>query len=73
VRVLKEEVVHFLQIPATVIDTVTARAQQGLDRRALHYCNGRPSLDVYGCTVILVDDGLATGAPMRAAVLALRP
>ena len=37
VRVLKEEVVHFLQIPATVIDTVAARAQQELDRRALHY------------------------------------
>jgi predicted phosphoribosyltransferase len=72
VRVLNEEVVNFLQIPATVIDTVAAREQQELDRRARRYRNGRPPLDVHGRTVILVDDGLATGATMRAAVLALR-
>jgi putative phosphoribosyl transferase len=72
VRVLNEEVVNYLQIPATVIDTVAAREQQELERRALHYRNGQPALDVHGCTVILVDDGLATGATMRAAVVALR-
>ena len=72
VRVLNEDVVNFLQIPLTVIDAVAAQEQQELDRRALHYRNGRPPLDVHGCTVILVDDGLATGATMRAAVLALR-
>jgi predicted phosphoribosyltransferase len=72
VRVLNEEVVNYLQIPADVIDTVAAREQQELERRALHYRNGQPALDVHGCTVILVDDGLATGATMRAAVVALR-
>jgi predicted phosphoribosyltransferase len=72
VRVLNEEVVNFLQIPVTVIDTVAAREQQELERRVLRYRSGRPPLDVHGRTVILVDDGLATGATMRAAVLALR-
>jgi predicted phosphoribosyltransferase len=72
VRVLNEDVVNFLQIPLTVIDTVAAQEQQELDRRTRHYRNGRPPLDVQGCTVILVDDGLATGATMRAAVVALR-
>ena len=72
VRVLNEEVVNFLQIPVTVIDTVAAQEQQELERRALRYRSGRPPLDVHGRTVILVDDGLATGATMRAAVLALR-
>ncbi len=72
IRVLNEEVVNFLQIPATVIDAVAAREQQELDRRARHYRHGRPPLDVHGCMVILVDDGLATGATMRAAVVALR-
>jgi putative phosphoribosyl transferase len=71
VRVLNEDVVNFLQIPLTVIDAVEAQEQQELDRRTRHYRRGRPPLDVHGYTVILVDDGLATGATMRAAVLAL--
>ena len=72
VRVLNEDVVNFLQIPLTIIDAVAAQEQQELERRMLHYRRGRPPLDVHGGTVILVDDGLATGATMRAAVLALR-
>jgi predicted phosphoribosyltransferase len=72
VRVLNEDVVNFLQIPLTVIDAVAAQEHQELERRTLHYRSSRPPLDVHGCTVILVDDGLATGATMRAAVLALR-
>ena len=72
VRVLNEEIVRFLQIPAATIDAVAAREQQELDQRALRYRSGRPALDVRGRTVILVDDGLATGATMRAAVAALR-
>ena len=72
VRVLNEDLVHFLQIPLTVIDAVAAQEQQELDRRTLHYRSDRLPLDVHGCTVILVDDGLATGATMRAAVLTLR-
>jgi len=72
VRVLNEDVVRFLQIPLTVIDAVAAQEQQELERRTQHYRRGRPPLDVPGGTVILVDDGLATGATMRAAVVALR-
>ena len=72
VRVLNEDVVHFLQIPLTVIDAVAAQEQEELDRRTRYYRRGRPPLDVQRCTVILVDDGLATGATMRAAVMALR-
>jgi predicted phosphoribosyltransferase len=72
VRVLNEDVVNALEIPLWVIDAVTAQEQQELERRTLSYRSGRPPLDVHGCTVILVDDGLATGASMRAAVVALR-
>ena len=72
VRVLNEDLVHFLQIPPTVIDAVAAQEQQALERRTRHYRRGRPPLDVQGGRVILVDDGLATGATMRAAVVALR-
>jgi len=72
VRVLNEEVVRLLRIPEAVIGTVAAQEQQELERRARHYRDGRPALDVRGRTIILVDDGLATGATMRAAVAALR-
>ncbi len=73
VCVLNEEVVRLLRIPEAVIGTVAAQEQQELERRARHYRDGRPALDVRGRTIILVDDGLATGATMRAAVAALRP
>jgi putative phosphoribosyl transferase len=72
VRVLNEDVVNFLQIPRTVINAGATKEQQELERRTRHYRHDRPSLAVQGCTVILVDDGLATGATMRAAVVALR-
>jgi len=72
VRVLNEQVVRLLHIPDAVIEAVAAQEQQELERRARHYRDGRPALDVRGRTVILVDDGLATGATMRAAVAALR-
>jgi predicted phosphoribosyltransferase len=72
VRVLNEDVVNFLQIPPGVIDAIAAQEQQELDRRETRYRTGRPPLAVRGYTVILVDDGLATGATMRAAVVALR-
>jgi putative phosphoribosyl transferase len=72
VRVLNEDVVHFLQIPPTVVDAVAAQEQQELERRTRHYRRDRPPLTVHGYTVILVDDDLATGATMRAAVVALR-
>lgn len=72
VRVLNDDVIGALQVPAEVIETVAAAEQQELERRERLYRGDRPPLDVAGKTVILVDDGLATGASMRAAVAALR-
>jgi predicted phosphoribosyltransferase len=72
VRVLNEDVVRALQIPDRVIDAVAAKEQAELARRERAYRGDRPPLDVRGRTVILVDDGLATGATMHAAIRALR-
>ena len=72
VRVLNEEVIHALHISDAVIDAVTAQEQQELERRERSYRDNRSALDVRGRTVILVDDGLATGATMRAAAVAIR-
>jgi len=71
IRVLNEDVVRTLGIPDEVIDRVTAEEERELERRERDYREGRPPVDVQGRTVILVDDGLATGSSMRAAVLAL--
>ncbi len=71
-RVLNEEVIDKLSIPEEVIDAVAAEEQQELSRREHDYRDRRPPPDVRGRTVILVDDGLATGSTMRAAVAALR-
>lgn len=71
-RVINEEVVGSLKIPEEMIDTVAAEEQQELNRREVDYRDGRAPPDVRGRTVILVDDGLATGSTMRAAVAALR-
>src|SRR5438094_4803760 len=72
VRVLNDEIVNGLRIPDDVVDAVTAWQQQELRRREQLYRGDRPAPDVRGRTVILVDDGLATGSTMRAAVAALR-
>ncbi len=72
VRVLNEEVVQMLHIPDEVIDAVTAREQQELERREHLYRDDLPPPEVRDCTAILIDDGLATGSTMRAAVAALR-
>jgi predicted phosphoribosyltransferase len=72
VRVLNDQVVSRLGIPQHVIDAVAAREQQELARRERLYRGGRPPLDVRNRRVILVDDGLATGATMHAAIAALR-
>jgi predicted phosphoribosyltransferase len=72
VRVLNEEVVQALGIPDAVIDEVAAQEWEELERREGAYRDGRPGLDVRDRTIILVDDGLATGSTMRAAVVALR-
>jgi len=72
VRVLNDEIVNGLRIPDDVVDAVTAWEQQELARREQLYRGDRPAPDVRGRTVILVDDGLATGATMHAAIAALR-
>ena len=72
VRVLNDDVVQVLAIPEEVINTVAARAQHEVERRARLYRGERPASDVRGRSVILVDDGMATGATMRAAVAAVR-
>jgi putative phosphoribosyl transferase len=71
-RALNPEVIQGLDIPQWVIEDITAREQHELDRRERRYRGNRPGIDVRGRTVILVDDGLATGATMRAAIAALR-
>jgi predicted phosphoribosyltransferase len=72
VRVLNERLTTALGIPAYVIDAVTGWQQHELARRERLYRGDRPAPEVGGRTVILVDDGLATGSTMRAAVAALR-
>ena len=71
VRVLNDEVVRALRVPGEMIDVVVAEEQAELERRERAYRDGRPAPDVRGRTAILVDDGLATGSTMRAAVAAL--
>jgi predicted phosphoribosyltransferase len=72
VRVLNDEIVRGLGISEHEIDAAAARELQELARRQRLYRGDRPPPDVAGRTVILVDDGLATGATMRAAVAAVR-
>jgi putative phosphoribosyl transferase len=72
VCVLNASVVETLKIPESAITAVTAREQQELARRERLYRGDRPPPDVQRRTVILVDDGMATGSTLRAAVLALR-
>lgn len=72
VRIVSENVVEALGIPERVIATVAAAEVQELERRERVYREGRLFPEMRGRTVILVDDGLATGSTMRAAVAALR-
>src|SRR5262249_14340505 len=72
VIVLNNELMRYLHIPGEVIDAVAAREQRELERRQRLYRGDRPPPNVRGRTVILIDDGLATGSTMRAAVSALR-
>jgi predicted phosphoribosyltransferase len=64
--------VNYLHIPDEVIDAVAAKELRELERRERAYRGDRPPPDVRGKTVILIDDGLATGSTMRAAAAALR-
>jgi putative phosphoribosyl transferase len=72
VRVLDPDIVEGLGISDLDIELVTAAEKQELERRERTYRGRRPPLDVSAMTVILVDDGIATGSSMRAAIGALR-
>jgi putative phosphoribosyl transferase len=72
VRVLNEEVISQTDISDPVIEAVSAREQDELRRRELAYRGSAPPPQVSGKRIILVDDGIATGSTMRAAVVALR-
>ena len=72
VRVLNDEVLRFVPISKATIDMVAEREAREIHRRETSYRGNRPPLDVTGKTVVIVDDGLATGSTMRAAVRALQ-
>ena len=72
VRVLNQDVVCILPNAEQIVEAVTANELLEMERREHAYRDDRPPLDVRGRTVILIDDGLATGATMHAAVQALR-
>jgi putative phosphoribosyl transferase len=72
VRFLNESVIREFHITPEEIERVTAREAAEMSRRERLYRDDRPAAEVRGRTVILIDDGLATGSTMRAAVLALR-
>ncbi|HEU5327800.1 MAG TPA: phosphoribosyltransferase family protein, partial [Thermomicrobiales bacterium] len=72
VRILNETVVTSLRIPPATIEEVTAHEEAELARRERQYRDARPWPNLHGRTVMLVDDGLATGATMHAAAIAVR-
>lgn len=72
VRVQDDAALAMYDVPATAVDRVAEDEGFELARRERSYRNGRGDLDLRGRIVILVDDGLATGATMRAAVRAVR-
>jgi putative phosphoribosyl transferase len=71
VRVLDDDVVRSLPLPAAAIEEIARREELALVRHERALRGDRPALDVAGRTVVLVDDGIATGSSMRAAVQAL--
>ena len=71
-RVLDREIIEAVGISEEQIDQIATKVKKELDRRANLYRGARPPLKVEGLTVLLVDDGIATGSSMRAAIVALR-
>jgi len=72
VRILNRDVVEALRIRSQVVEAVTKMESTELGRRERQYRDDRPAPEVRDKTVILIDDGLATGASMRVAVVALK-
>ena len=73
IRVLNEDLLRELRLPEPVVEQITARERFELQRREAFYRKGKPTAEISGRSVILVDDGLATGASMKAACQAVRP
>jgi putative phosphoribosyl transferase len=72
IRVLSDDVIRWYRIPEAAVEAVARQELAELERREQEYRRGRPLLDLQDRIVILVDDGLATGSTMRAAVRAVR-
>ena len=72
VCILNDEVMRYVGLPAPILEVVKQRERLELERRELLYREGRSAVEIEGCIVILVDDGLATGSSMLAAVEAVR-
>jgi len=72
VRVLNQGVIDALQISEEAIETETRKEKEELKRREALYRGGRPTLDVTNRTVLLIDDGIATGSTIKAAIAALK-
>ena|SRR5690348_2464153 len=72
IRILHDAVIHAVGLPSAVVDQVTHNEERELLRREEVYRGSRPALPVEGHVIILVDDGLATGSTMRAAIAAIR-
>jgi len=72
IQILNDSVIQYLGIPEHVVEAVTKREVEELRRREGEYRGVRPPADIPGKAVIVVDDGLATGSTMKAAIAALR-
>jgi putative phosphoribosyl transferase len=72
VQILNQRLVDRLRIPSDLIEAAIRRERREIDRQEAVYRHGRQPLELQDHTVILVDDGLATGSTMRAAVESLR-
>lgn len=71
-RVLDREITEVLEISEPEIERITTSEHNELRRRELAYRGGRPPVNIKGLTVIVVDDGIATGSSLRAGIKALR-
>lgn len=72
IELLSPDTIRQLRIPTEVVEAIAGRERIELERREKAYRGDRPPVEVTGKTVILVDDGLATGSTMRAAIASLR-
>jgi predicted phosphoribosyltransferase len=71
--VINQDVLDMLRVPDQILNAIIEHELRNLERMAIAYREGRTPIDFDGRSVILVDDGLATGATIRAAIRAVRP